>query len=87
MISIFDFDIQAVFSVKIQECSIPWIDTLFPGHIQKVQFSCRGLQPSKICIFIFVHNFRMDLVSCQLLILTHIPGDCLCTHTSSCLAL
>jgi len=81
MILIFDFDIKAVFSLKIQECSIAWIDALFPSLVQKVQFSCSGLQSSKICIFIFVHNFRMGLLSCQLLILTHIPGDYLCTHT------
>jgi len=84
MISIFDFDIQAVFNLKVQECSIAWIEALFPCHIQKVQFSCRGLQSSEICILIFVHNFRMDLLSCQLMILTRIPGDYLCTHTSSC---
>jgi hypothetical protein len=32
MISIFDFDIKAAFRLKIQECSIAWIDALFPGH-------------------------------------------------------
>jgi len=48
MISIFDFDIQAVFGLKVQECSITWIDALFPCHIQKVQFSYRGLHSSKV---------------------------------------